>query len=307
MGKSRKNERGHTIKTFNLLNLGAGVQSTVLALMACRGELELHPDHIMFSDTGNESKATYKHIEFLSGEFEKADIPFTIVKTPGIYEDLMSVMDEGVREDSKLSDLRNKVGNPPLFIKYHSKVKEIEVLGGRKYNPNILLRTCTSYYKVDPIYKELRKVLGMGYRERYQRNWECNKMLGISADEVYRVKESKHKWENNVYPLIDIGFTRNDCYNWLIKNGYSIPPKSSCVICPFKSDRDFARIKEEEPDEFEKACKLDDALREKTLPGTSNGIVYLHRSGKPLRDVEFKTKEDSLDMFINECEGYCGI
>ena len=47
------------------LNLGAGVQSTTLALMAARGELpdgEL-PDFAVFADTGWEPTAVYQHLQ----------------------------------------------------------------------------------------------------------------------------------------------------------------------------------------------------------------------------------------------------
>jgi hypothetical protein len=37
--------------------------------------------------------------------------------------------------------------------------------------------------------------------------------------------------------------------------------------------------------------------------------LYLHRSCKPLDEVEFNKKENDkqLDMFNNECEGMCGV
>lgn len=36
---------------------------------------------------------------------------------------------------------------------------------------------------------------------------------------------------------------------------------------------------------------------------------FLHRSCKPLSEVDFSTEEErgQLDMFNNECEGMCGV
>jgi hypothetical protein len=34
--------------------------------------------------------------------------------------------------------------------------------------------------------------------------------------------------------------------------------------------------------------------------------VYLHRTLKPLNEVEFK-HEHQINLFINECEGMCGV
>ena len=39
---------------LNLISLGAGVQSSVMALMAARGELEPKVDGAIFADTGAE-------------------------------------------------------------------------------------------------------------------------------------------------------------------------------------------------------------------------------------------------------------
>lgn len=41
------------------LSLGAGVQSTTMALMAAHGEIQPMPDCAIFADTGWEPKAVY--------------------------------------------------------------------------------------------------------------------------------------------------------------------------------------------------------------------------------------------------------
>lgn len=56
------------MKTYHILNLGAGVQSTALYLMSLRqDEPELVPlfDYAIFADTHEEPKAVYTHIEWL--------------------------------------------------------------------------------------------------------------------------------------------------------------------------------------------------------------------------------------------------
>lgn len=50
--------------TLRVLSLGAGVQSTTLALMATKGEIEA-PDCAIFADTGWEPKAVYRHLQWL--------------------------------------------------------------------------------------------------------------------------------------------------------------------------------------------------------------------------------------------------
>lgn len=50
---------------LRILSLGAGVQSTTLALMAAHGEIGPMPDAAIFADTGNEPDAVYDHLQWL--------------------------------------------------------------------------------------------------------------------------------------------------------------------------------------------------------------------------------------------------
>ena len=49
---------------LRILSLGAGVQSTTLALMIEKGEIPM-VDCAIFSDVGAEPKLVYKHLEWL--------------------------------------------------------------------------------------------------------------------------------------------------------------------------------------------------------------------------------------------------
>jgi hypothetical protein len=50
---------------LRVLSLGAGVQSTTMALMAAHGEVGPMPDCAIFSDTGWEPNAVYQHLAWL--------------------------------------------------------------------------------------------------------------------------------------------------------------------------------------------------------------------------------------------------
>ena len=44
------------------------------------------------------------------------------------------------------------------------------------------------------------------------------------------------------------------------------------------------------------------------LPGRDKEAkLFIHKTCKPLSEVEFNTEEDQLDMFDNACEGMCGV
>ena len=86
-------------------------------------------------------------------------------------------------------------------------------------------------------------------------------------------------------------------------------PRSACVFCPFKSDREWLRLKND-PAGWARAGEVDHGLR---APGSAarvgmRQLLYLHRSGKPLADVILKGEGNGeFPEFARECEGMCGV
>lgn len=35
--------------------------------------------------------------------------------------------------------------------------------------------------------------------------------------------------------------------------------------------------------------------------------AFVHRSCRPLDEVDFDPQRDQVDLFVNECEGMCGV
>lgn len=70
------------------LSLGAGVQSTTMALMAAHGEIGPMPDCAVFADTGWEPKAVYEHLEWLRSP-NILPFPVHIVSAGNIRDNLM--------------------------------------------------------------------------------------------------------------------------------------------------------------------------------------------------------------------------
>ncbi len=56
----------HHPPIMHVISLGAGVQSTTMALMAAHGEIEPMPDAAIFADTGAEPTAVYEHLDCLA-------------------------------------------------------------------------------------------------------------------------------------------------------------------------------------------------------------------------------------------------
>ena len=58
---------------LHILSLGAGVQSSAMALMAAKGELEPMPDCAIFADTGAEPWHVYDQVDEIQEE-----VPFPV-------------------------------------------------------------------------------------------------------------------------------------------------------------------------------------------------------------------------------------
>lgn len=71
------------------LSLGAGVQSTTMALLAAHGEVRPMPSCAIFADTGWEPRAVYDHLEWLmSGNV--LPFPVHIVSAGNIRDELLA-------------------------------------------------------------------------------------------------------------------------------------------------------------------------------------------------------------------------
>jgi hypothetical protein len=270
---------------LRVISLGAGVQSSVMALMAAKEEVGPMPDCAIFADTQWEPRQVYEHLDWL-----EAQLPFPVIRvTKGnIYEDSLK--------------LTNAFGNHnlPLPVYTTSNVSGKRGIAGRH---------CTSIYKIDPIKKEIRKQLGIERGKKVSKSIAVEQWLGISTDEIQRLKMASEGWLNNRWPLIEKAMSRNDCLSWWDKNYPNRKlAKSSCVGCPYRTNAQWRDVKKNNLDEFNKAVILDEKLR--TNSAIPQHHVFLHNSRKPLKDVNFNSAEDDGQIefgFLEECEGMCGI
>ncbi len=273
---------------FRSLNLGAGVQSTVLALMADSGEYGLpKPDVAIFADTGWEPPEVYEHLEWL-----KSQLSFEVVTVRA--GDIRSNLLSGVRPN----------GKPYLGIPAH--------LVNSDGTKGVSKRQCTDDYKIRPIQAWLRDRLGLEHGKRAPKDVQVEMWLGISADESMRQKASRDEWITRRYPLIEQGFTRYQLLTWFMERypGRYLP-RSSCIGCPYKSDSEWKRLAESDPASFQQAVEVDSALRaDPVVSGAitaKGGRAYLHRSRKPLEAVDFSAARNYDDVMAEECDGLCGV
>ena len=137
--------------------------------------------------------------------------------------------------------------------------------------------------------------------------------LGISTDEMQRMKDAREKWKIHSFPLIENNWSRQDCLDYL-RTINLFPPRSACYFCPYKTKKEWRHMRDHFPKEFEKACKYDESIRKTEIRMGRPGIKveqFVSPYLIPLREVDLSLKEDKQLAFDfgmqNECEGMCGV
>lgn len=256
-----------------VLSLGAGVQSTTLALLADRGEIP-RPGLAIFADTGWEPAEVYAHLDRL----EQA-LSFPVVR---------------VRLETE-PDIRQ------------SALDGFGVMPMTTAEGQMLARQCTDRYKLGPIKAEVRRMLGAatkanGRPGRVPQGRVARMQIGISWDEIRRMKDSPVGYIVHEYPLVgptrEQSWTRHDCQRWLERHWPHPVPRSACIGCPLHSAHEWAEMRDRRPHEWVDAVEFDRAIRSGPMAERLGTKVFLHPRGLPLDRVPLGVVEGqrSLDF-----------
>jgi hypothetical protein len=295
---------------LRVLSLGAGVQSTTLALLAAHGEVGPMPDCAVFADTGWEPSAVYDHLKWLmSGNV----LPFPVhIVSAGNIREQLTAAGKGTRWASIPAFTRTVTpAGAEIPILDEDEDGELIEIGRRRtatetVSIGMIRRQCTTEFKIVPIRRKVRELAGLT-RKRSPGFPVVEQWIGISTDEIIRAKPSFEAWQIKRFPLIEKRMSRRDCLAWLRRHGYPIPPKSACIGCPFHDNARWRHIRDHDANAWADAVDVDRSLRS-GLRGI-RGEVFLHRSCVPLEDADLSTDADrgQLDLWPNECEGVCGV
>ncbi len=162
----------------HVISLGAGVQSTVVYLMAGLEDIGPMPDAAIFADTQWEPRHVYDHLEWLRSL--ALPIPIIWVTAGDLYENTW----DGARVQS---GRKYPFTDIPAFARMPD--------GKRGMGP----RQCTQDYKIAPIHRRARELIGRKPRTRQNRPPFMVQWMGISTDEWMRCKDSRHGWIENAY------------------------------------------------------------------------------------------------------------
>lgn len=109
--------------------------------------------------------------------------------------------------------------------------------------------------------------------------------IGFAFDERKRwnKEETAGPWQQR-FPLVELMIRTVDCPAIIRSAGLPVPFKSRCWNCPHQTNEEWRELP---PDEFEKACLLDEEVRE----NDTHGGVWLHESRVPLRVADLSAPD----------------
>ena len=252
------------------------------------------PDAAIFADTQAEPPSVYRWLDWLEAEIARLPYAFPVHRvTAG---DLRA---SAIAQRTSKRGRTYSVTSIPLFTRDTATGK-----------PGMIRqRSCTRDFKIVPIRRWARRAAGI---KRGQAEVTVTQWIGISWDEIQRVKDAREAWVQNRHPLIERRMRRADCIAWMRSHGYPEPPRSACSFCPFHSDDEWRRLRDDEPDAFADAVLFERQVQAARAGPTSTSTSYLHPSMVPLDEVDLSTAAERGQLALwqdwnVECEGMCGV
>lgn len=238
---------GHLTKDLEgltVLSYGGGQDSTALLIKASK-DPEFKRKFIkgrfivIMSDTGNEHEYTYEHVEWTKRYCKDHGIEFYFI-TP---------------------DLGYHCNTWPSLTDQWKRTKSV---GSKAFS-----KSCTDKLKIVPIYSFLADYVNKNFlhglsstkrkksiRAFADKYGKINVLIGIARNEESRIGNGveRPKWmEYGVdisYPLIEIGFDRKDCQDYILRSGHQVPFPSNCKFCPWLSKVELLWLYRTNPEDF---------------------------------------------------------
>lgn len=245
-------------------SFGGGVQSIAILVLVAQGRLE-KPELAIMADTSYERSSVWRYLDnYAKPLMDKIRLPFVVAG-----HDLATVDLYGHNGDLLLPCF-TKTGKLPAF--------------------------CSDEWKKMVVRRRLRQ---LGYGP----NNPVLLWIGMSLDEIHRLRHSDKKWIKSHWPLcLDYKLRRHECLIEVANFGLPEPPKSSCKFCPNMQNPEWLDMKLNDPDDFREAIKVDESTRLLDQVNGNTGF-FLHRSRVPLVQADLTVKEKVAPLF--ECANSC--
>ncbi|KAA9159485.1 hypothetical protein FPZ12_020385 [Amycolatopsis acidicola] len=235
-----------------------------MLLLACERKIPRF-DYALFADTGWEPRAVYTQLAKVAKVAERAGIPIRSVSSGNIRRDAL--------------DKTSRFVTMPLHVRNPDGTK------------GMARRQCTGEYKIKPLKAAARELLGYPHPTRVPPGVFAEQAIGISIDEVHRAKDADVRYLRNVFPLLDLGMSRDDRVQYLADRGFGETVKSACVGCPYSGNARLRWLRDNDPDAWQDLVAFDKAIRHGSPRAIAagkplRGEFFVHRSLRPLDEVD---------------------
>lgn len=210
----------------------------------------------IWADTGAEHKLMYERIDKVEKEIKKIHPEFEIIKIKG------EATHKGIKYD----------GLEKLATAY-------------KFMPSGQSRYCTFYFKIKPIDIYLKNI------------GECELMIGFNYDEQGRTGNlGVLPNVTYTYPLIEDGYTREDCEEILREHGLhpNFPVymmRGGCRMCFFKSEKEYRAMYHLAREEFMEVMAFEEQIQDKRKK-----FYSIMGNGKSLRQLMVEEQKERLQF-----------
>lgn len=217
---------------MNIVGYGGGTNSTAMLIGSYQRHIPV--DLILFSNTGGEQPYTYDYLPVMDRWLEDHGMPkITQVEYFTKEGERLTLEQECLRSGSLPSiaygyrkcSLKHKIAPQDRFCDHYQPCLDAWASGER-----------------------ITKFIGYDVGEPQRREH------AKPFDEA----DTKYKKE---YPLMDWGWTREDCIAAIRQEGLPLPGKSSCFFCPSMKKREIRTLYHQHPDLYQRAIAIEDAAR----------------------------------------------
>lgn len=240
----KKGDKLRLEKEYSVWSCGGGVDSVAMAVLIYQGELP-KPDYAIMTDNGYDASYTWDYVnQILKPKLSEVGVELHIIQSQDYVDTSIVKNGQVVLPAYSWQD-----GKP---VRFNTK--------------------CSGAWKLTPVKRWLKD---QGVKR-------CINWVGIAADEGQRVKQSRLQWISFKYPLFERNLSRRDCKRLIRAAGWPIPLRSSCVMCPQRTDNQWLDMRDDYPDDWNKAIEIEKEIHK------THHHVFLHRSLRPLSEADFR-------------------
>ena len=217
---------------MNVVAYGGGTNST--AMLVGMYEKGIPVDLILFADPGSEQPYTYDYIPIMDEWLAQHRMPhIQVVSCTDKHGERLTLEQECLRSGTL----------PAIAYGYKKCSLKHKIAPQEKF--------CNNYPPCREVWAKGEKVF---------------KYIGYDVDETRRKEGAREHDEadtkyTKVYPLMDWGWTREDCVAAIQRAGLPLPGKSSCFFCPSMKKKEIRTLYHRHRDLYERAIAIEDAAK----------------------------------------------